>query len=109
MANRECHQERLAELNQRLAAALNAMDYEVALACQMEIDDLRRQRVTRQPSRQHFYLMQRTAASPLPIITRHCSGLLSRSAPFAVPPPKPRRLIYKTVVNVGKLRRTDAS
>jgi hypothetical protein len=75
MANRECHQERLAELNQRLAAALNAMDYEVALACQMVIDDLRLQRVTRQPSRKHFYLMQRTAASPLPIITRHSLGL----------------------------------
>jgi hypothetical protein len=75
MANGERHQERLAELDQRFAAALDAMDYELALACQVEIDDLRRQRVTLQPSRKHFYLMQRTASSPLPIITRHSHGL----------------------------------
>jgi hypothetical protein len=70
MANPKRHQEPLAELDQRLAAALDAMDYELALACQVEIDGLRHQRVTLQPSRKHFYLMQRTASSPLPIVTR---------------------------------------
>jgi hypothetical protein len=70
--------EQLSEINQRLkslrpalVAALEAMDYKTALACQMEIDDLRRQRDTLRPERQHFYLMQRAAASPTAIIMRH--------------------------------------
>jgi hypothetical protein len=70
--------EQLAEINRRLkdlrpvlAAALEAMDYKAALACQIEIDDLRRQRDTLRPERQHFYLMQRAAASPAAVIMRH--------------------------------------
>jgi DNA-binding MarR family transcriptional regulator len=60
----------LAELNQRLAAALEAMDYALALACQIEIDDLRRERKALTPSRKHLHLM-RQAASPAAVIMKH--------------------------------------
>jgi hypothetical protein len=67
----------VAQLNQRLAllrlrfvAALEAMDYELALDFQLEIDDLRRQRDDIQPGRKHFSLMQRAAAAPVAVIMK---------------------------------------
>jgi hypothetical protein len=60
----------LAELNQRLAAAPEAMDYKLALAYQIEVDDLRVQRKALTPSRKHLHLMQQ-AASSTAVIMKH--------------------------------------
>jgi hypothetical protein len=76
MAERKCRA-RLTELNQRLAllrprfvAALGAMDYELALAYQREIDHLRDRRKTLKPSGKHLYLLQQAASSPPVIISK---------------------------------------
>jgi hypothetical protein len=75
MATRERHQlvelnERLRTLRPKLAAALDAEDYRLALAYQREIDGLRHQRDTLWPARQHFYLMQQAASSPAAIMRK---------------------------------------
>jgi hypothetical protein len=95
MGDRE-RRELLTDLNKRLeflhpkmAAALRAMDYQQALDCQLQSDDLRRQRDTLRPSRRHFHLMQRAGAAPVAVIARGSrqSQPVGQLTYFAAEPP----------------------
>jgi len=50
---------RLQVLRPRFTAALHVMDYELALMCQMEIDDLQRELGTLRPPSDHVRLIER--------------------------------------------------